>query len=153
MSLRKLWVDSVIVYGFCLGAAHAGELSTMDAGMIERLRNSDYVGDPTSVRVKNVMEIHNDPGPSSYCGETIFIGRGQAGWSGWVPFVADDGVFLDADDPKFDLTRACLPRKESNKLVSAEAKQAKEKMIADTEKKLGPKAAAELRALVNSESE
>jgi hypothetical protein len=70
-----------------------------------------------------------------------------------VPFEADDGVFLNANDPKFDLTRACLLRDESKKLVFSEARQAKEKMIADTEKTLGPKAAAELRALLAPKTE
>lgn len=117
---------------------------------IELIKNSDFVGDPNSVQVRKVKEIHNEGDIPGYCGETTYIARGHNVWTGWIPFVADEGAGAETmpDDPKFDLGFACLPRNEFIERRIQGMNQRSEEIAAMLEKTVGAKQADEYRRKV-----
>lgn len=117
---------------------------------IELIKNSDFVGDPKSVQVRKVKEIHNERDIPGYCGETTYIARGHNVWTGWIPFVADEGAGAEAmpDDPKFDLGYACLPRKEFSERRIQAMNERSEEIAAMLDKAVGAKQADEYRRKV-----
>ena len=70
---------------------------TPESITIEKLRNSQEIGDPDSVKVRNVYIAREGIRPI-YCGQTTYIAKGGS-WTGWTPFVAEVGAFSNPDNP------------------------------------------------------
>lgn len=114
MKYSRILLMLVVPVSGCLEQTEelkASPAKTLESIVLERVRSSKDVGDPNSVQVRNVREIYDsEVNRSFYCGEATYVGKGAAGWSGWIAFTADPDASLSPEWSQFgyDLEAACL---------------------------------------------